>query len=524
MILTCILLLSQQITTVEPFALTAHLAAIQLDKTNRLHMVAIQDQHLRLLESGLMIDLPGQSTLFTIVDYDGDGYEELWSLSDGKALQKLHLTKDHLGEDALVFSASIIEGIAAMPPTGFHAAKFMQDFNGDGLVDLLLPMSDRVLVHINSAEGFLGAIHLGALSQLKVRNGNDLLSSVGRSISVPGLLPEDINGDGLPDLVVSDGGHVRQYVATEAGFPANPTSEINTSVFAKDTSDFQLDLGNLSEGAAYIVQDKWADLDGDGDRDVMILADGKVRIFLGDADGINIKEEHQRLVLGGNVVYLFPARIDGDNVPDLVIVRIEDISLGKLIRAALMSFEIEIDFLAFKGLGNGKFGVRAMRSKQAKLQGGSLISIYKKGKEELSKMRKRIIRTCSISDSSQPNDILILEADGVLKLYSNVITGPNVLHDAIEKFLQQSLKEKKGDLDLELESLLEWMLGRTSAMASLTKGVKPMMSVTLENWETPHAMLVRDFDGDGFDEALILRQHTNEAKEKVLSGVTVDFN
>ena len=445
MILTCILLLSQQITKVEPFALTEHLAAIQLDETNRLHMVAIQDQHLRVLESGLMIDLPGQSTLFTIVDYDGDGYEELWSLSDGKALQKLHLTKDHLGEDALVFSASIIEGIAAMPPTGFHAAKFMQDFNGDGLVDLLLPMSDRVLVHINSTEGFLGAIHLGALSQLKVRNGNDLLSSVGRSISVPGLLPEDINGDGLPDLVVSDGGHVRQYVATEAGFPANPTSEINTSAFAKDTSDFQLDLGNLSEGAAYIVQDKWADLDGDGDRDVMILADGKVRIFLGDAGGINIKEEHQRLVLGGNVVYLFPARIDGDNVPDLVIVRIEDISLGKLIRAALMSFEIEIDFLAFKGLGDGKFGVRAMRSKQAKLQGGSLISIYKKGKEELSKMRKRIIRTCSIGDNSQRNDILILEADGVLKLYSNVITGPNVLHDAIEKFLQQSLKEKKGD-------------------------------------------------------------------------------
>jgi uncharacterized surface protein with fasciclin (FAS1) repeats len=100
-------------------------------------------------------------------------------------------------------------------------------------------------VHINSKEGFLGAIHLGALSQLKVRNGNDLLSSVGRSISVPGLLPEDISGDGLPDLVVSDGGHVRQYVATEAGFPANPTSEINTSVFAKDIVDTAVANGNF---------------------------------------------------------------------------------------------------------------------------------------------------------------------------------------------------------------------------------------------------------------------------------------
>ena len=68
MILSCILLLSQQIITVEPFVLPEHLAAIQLDETNHLHLVAIEDQHLRLLESGLMIDLPGQSTLFTIVD------------------------------------------------------------------------------------------------------------------------------------------------------------------------------------------------------------------------------------------------------------------------------------------------------------------------------------------------------------------------------------------------------------------------------------------------------------------------
>jgi hypothetical protein len=524
MILASILLLSQQMTTVEPFALPEHLAAIQLDETNRLHLVAIRGQHLRLLESGLTIDFPGQSTLFTIVDYDGDGYEELWSLSDGKSLQKLYLVKNEIDGDKLAFGASIIKGIKAIPPTGFHAAKFMQDFNADGLLDLFLPVSDRVQVHINSNDGFLDAIKLGTLSQLRVSNGNDLLSSVGRIISVPGLLPEDISGDGLPDLVVSDGGLVRQYVATEAGFPVVATSTLDTSDYAKDTGEYELDFSNLSKGAAYIVQNKWADLDGDGDRDVMILADSKVIIFLGDADGINTAKEHQRLGVSGNVVYLFPARIDGDDVPDLVIVRVEDISIGKLLRAVLMSFEIELYFLAFRGLGDGKFDIRAMRKKTAKLHADSLKEIIGEGREELSKMRKRVIRTCAISDDSQRNDILILEADGLLNLYSNVITGPNVLHDAIEKFLQQNLGKKKGDLDLELNSLLEWMLGRTSAMASLTKGVKPMMSVTLKDWETPHAMLVRDFDGDGLDEALILRQHTNEAKEKVLSGVTVDFN
>ncbi len=518
MILASIFLVAQQLVVVEPFAATEHLGAIQLDSSSQLHLVAIQGNRLRMIESGKSIEIPGQATLFTIVDYDGDGYEEFFSLSDGRALQKLALQ-----DGELVFGASIVDGIAAMPPSGCHAAKFMQDFNGDGLVDLLLPQSDKVLVHINSPKGFLGAIRLGALSQLKMTNGSNLLDSVGRSISVPGLLTEDVSGDGLLDLVVSDGGYIRQYVATEQGFPSLPTRTLDTNSFAKDSSDYQLDLSNVSEGVAYLVQDKWADLDNDGDVDVMILADNKVRIFLGDENGINLDKEQQRLKISGNVVYLFPARIDKDDIPDLVIVRIQDVSVGKLLRAVILSFAIDIDFMAFKGKGDGTFGVRALRTKEAQIKGGSLLSTYKAGKEELSKMRKRIIRTCAIGTDGQRNDVIVLDSDGTLRVFADVIATPSVLHGAIELFLQQCFAGE-GELSLEISTLFEWVLGRTSAMASLIKGKKPVKSLNLPDWETPHAMLLRDFDGDGADEALVLRQYTNEDGDKMLSGFTVDFN
>ncbi|MFT7517290.1 MAG: hypothetical protein ACI84O_001080 [Myxococcota bacterium] len=518
MIISCILFLAQQVSVVDDFPLCKHLGAIQLDASKQLHLIAINDERLSVVGSDQTIDFPGLATLYTIIDFDGDGYEELWVLNDGQQLQQLQQV-----DGQLLFADPIATRLQAMPPAGYHSAQFLQDFNGDGLVDLLLPISDQVRIHLNSSEGFQNGLDLGALSDLSISNGNSLLSKTGRTLSVPGLRPEDVSGDGLPDLVISENGYIRQYVATPEGFPATATRTLNTFDFAKDTSEYEFNLSNLSAGAAYLVQDKWADFDADGDIDVMILADYKVRIFLGDENGINLDEERQRLKVRGNVVYLFPARIDDDKFPDLVIVRIEDLGLGKILRAALMSWEIKFDFMVFKGRGDGLFNRRAFRSRSAVLQGDSLISTYKRGKADLAQMRKKIVRTCDLDGDGKRNDMVMLDAGGELRAFANVVDTPNILHVAIEKFLQQSLAGE-GELELEISTLSEWMLGRTSAMASLAKGKIAIASTTLEDWETPHAMLIRDFDGDGCDEALILRNHKTEDKQDMLRGVLVDFN
>ena len=519
-----LLFLAQQVTPIAPLSPVANLAAIQLDGSKRLHLVAIDNGTIKLIESNQSIDIPGMATLFTVVDYDRDGYEELWILNDGQQLQQLLLAVDSASADSqLMFSEAVASRLGAMPPTGIHSAQFLRDFNGDGLLDLLLPVADQVRLHLNSEDGFMNALALGALSKLRIVNDSDLLGTVGRVISVPGLRPEEISGDDLPDLVVNENGHIRQYIATENGFPRTPTRTLKTFEFAKDSSEFELDLGNISASAAFLVQDKWADFDNDGDTDLMLLSDRRVHVFLGDENGINLDEEKQRLLIRGNSVYLFPARIDDDEFPDLVIIRVEDVGIGKILRAALMSWEIEFYFMVFRGLGDGTFERRSFRNRTATLEGDSLISTYKEGKEDLSKMRKRIVRTCNIDGDGLRNDLMILDASGSLNVYKDAVSTSNILHEAIEKFLQQSL-EGDSDLDIKITTLTGWMLGRTSAMASLANGKTAAMSVTLKDWQAPHAILIRDFDADGIDEAIILRLTKDSDGTEVLSGVRIDFN
>jgi hypothetical protein len=495
-----------------------HLAIVELDTSGELYFLAITDEKITVLNQSVSFQIPGRATLYTAADFDNNNREEFWMLIDGQSLCRL-VMKD----GALEIEEPLVKGLRAMPPTGVHVANFLVDLNGDNLLDLSLPVADRVRVHLNSDTGFLNGIELGTISQLNFITGEGLLGKVGRVISVPTMVPEDVSGDGDPDLVITDGGVIRQYISQNQSFPSSPTKTFNTYDFLRDTSDFELDLSNVAKGMAYVVQDKWADFDDDGDLDVMILSDHKIRIFLGDEDGINIKEEAQRLKVRGNVIFLYPARINGDAYPDLVLVRVEDLGLGKILRAALMSWEVNFDFMVFLGNGDGTFQRRASKIKSAQLYGDSLISTYKQGKEELSTLRKRILRISNMNKNGGDNDIVKLNSNGLIEIYEDIGASKNILSLAIEKFLAQSLA---GDekLSLEINELTEWLLGRTSALASLVQGVNPRFKVQLPDWKTPHAMIVRDLDADGVDEAVVFRKVFGAEEVEQITGFMVDFN
>ena len=70
----------------------------------------------------------------------------------------------------------------------------------------------------------------------------------------------------------------------------------------------------------------------------------------------------------------------------------------------------------------------------------------------------------------------------------------------------------------------EWVLGRTSALLALTHGRVPDSDLVLPGgWSAPHAMAVRDLDGDGRDELLALRL-VGEAENTRLEGFRVIFD
>ncbi|MHC4838292.1 MAG: hypothetical protein ACYTF3_08945, partial [Planctomycetota bacterium] len=241
---------------------------------------------------------------------------------------------------------------------------------------------------------------------------------------------------------------------------------------------------------------------------------------------IDLDRPGQILKLRGNVLYVYPARIDEDDIPDLVLVRIEDLGIGKILRAALFSLEIDFDFLVFRGRGNGRFQTRPFRERSATLKGGSLLSIYQDEKEELSTLRQRLVRTCDLDGDGLRSDLVTLDEDGKLRLWRDLVSDESVLSGAIERFLQDALSGE-GAFDIDVATLTQWTLGRTSAMVSMTRGLVPDMVVDLEEgWSAPHAMTIRDLDGDGLDEVLALRlqRPPPDSGEKArLVGFVVDF-
>jgi len=500
----------------KPFS---HMAIASLDGTKVGRMLAIEKNEVRLLEGDVhpTLELPGEATLWTMADLDGNGLEELIVLVDGKELRRLNLVGD-------VFSLSepLLDGLRGVPPRGCHAGSFLRDLDQDGHPDLLLPMGDRLQLWMGEGATFTAGPDLGSISRLELRTDHGLLGKVGRKLVVPQLLPEDISGDGRPDLTVSDGLQIRQFVLGDSGFPSEPTRSLDLSRFRADMNDFGVDLGNLTSSIRYMVQDKWADLNGDGAMDLLILADGRIRVFLGGEDGVDLARERTRLKVRGNVFYIYPARIDNDNIPDLVLVRVEDLGLGKLLRAALFSWEIEFDFLVFRGKGDGDFEKRPFRERSANLKGDSLVSTYKGEKDQFNSLRQNVVRMCDYDGDGIRTDLVTLGAGGRLQVWLNLVSDESVLHGAIEKFLQQTLAGD-GDLDVGISTLTQWTLGRTSAMTSMTHGIEPDLDIRLENWAEPHALTIRDLDGDGREEVLAVRLVSPDKGEKSLVGYLLRF-
>ena len=148
------------------------------------------------------------------------------------------------------------------------------------------------------------------------------------------------------------------------------------------------------------------------------------------------------------------------------------------------------------------------------------MSVYKDEKDQFSALRRKIVRMCDSDGDGNRTDLVTLESDGTLQVWYDLVSDESVLHGAIEQFLQQTLSGD-GDLDMDISTLTQWTLGRTSAMTSVAEGVKPDIKMKLADWSEPHAMTVRDLDGDGRQEILALRLFAPEEGAKRLVGFKV---
>lgn len=328
----------------------------------------------------ISIDLPGNAVGWDI-DYnaakkadDTDKSKRLMAIIEGKSVMAWPFKKDSVGEPS-----TLIDNLPGYLPKGAYPLNFIRDINSDGLNDIILPGNGKLHIYLQDENG-------GYHNNTFINTSMDMVSAlsaplnitgnVGQSISIPAMNIRDINNDGRNDLISTVDKLTEVFLGLpDGGFPSDPSFRFDlTSMtappkkFNLDTLDFSNILSALPIGPQQYMQD----LDGDKIEDLLLLDNGKITVFNGTSNGIDLEKPRQILKSSGNVLAAFAAvtrdkeknssgkdalatflsdNQDETRPKDLVLIRLPDISVGDIFQWFVFSKDLDVDFFIYKNLG-----------------------------------------------------------------------------------------------------------------------------------------------------------------------------
>jgi hypothetical protein len=239
-------------------------------------------------------------------------------------------------------------------------AEFVRDVNRDGRVDLVVPAGESCELWLQGEPGTGPAFaRVASIAVELERWGNrdpEALSFVlESSFSIPSLETRDLNGDGRPDLSVTEGERRAFHLQTEAGsYPERADVSLDLGIF-RDT-DFEPGIRPgqplaIEAGATFEIRD----LDGDAIPDYVIAHGRKVWVFLGGAAGPQFSEPASILRSAEDVTALTVLELDGDRRPDLLLVKIQVPTVATLVRGLVSEWDIQITAAGYRNAGGGTF-------------------------------------------------------------------------------------------------------------------------------------------------------------------------
>ncbi|PCH60854.1 MAG: hypothetical protein COC19_05345 [SAR86 cluster bacterium] len=358
---------------------------------------------------------PGGFALIALID----GSEALaWTVSDS------HFDSSQV----------LIGGLQGFLGKGVSRLHFSRDINGDGIDDLIIPGAGVLKLLLDNGDGsYQDSLSINSDIQMRTTLSSDRLERrTGQSIRIPLMNMRDVNSDGFDDLVTRSRESIQVFIAqgnSSPYFNSSPSYVIDLAAIEARLGGFdfdKIDFSNLTGLLALTHEEIFDDVDMDGYEDLLLREGGKVSLFAGLPNGMDLEQPRQVLRSGGNVVSSFLFDENEDGLKDLWIWRVETISVGDIFLWLALSGSISVEAFIYPNEGE-KFARRPSRKITVALKFPSVISLAGTANEiqDLSKQAQQSGITPSASANIDSNmssqDVLVL-LNNRLEIFLNSVS------------------------------------------------------------------------------------------------------
>ncbi|MHC4547324.1 MAG: FG-GAP repeat domain-containing protein [Planctomycetota bacterium] len=372
-------------------------------------------------------------------------------------------------------------------------ADIVRDINGDDRPDLIVPSQEFFEVWINEADAGGApprlrraarvAVDLSRSESMAAQSLSDRLWS---TFSVPRLHTRDVNGDGRRDLLV-ESGNLRAFhlQRPDSTLSPEPDVTVDLGIFRDTTPAATIRPGRiLAGGDSQRYQTR--DLDGDGIPDYVIAHRRKVWVFHGNRIQPQFTEPTTILKVSDDVTALLLIRLDEDEYPDLLILKVHVPTIGTLIVGTMREFDVEIDALGYASQ-DGKGFTRTPRWRsRITVRVPALFKILKNPAALLARFEEvgrkfRPVHEADLDGDGATETIMASEDRTRLDLWRGDPRGPGKRYTDYEAVIRRVLFEEE-EKSWDIDRILRFVAGLAEQRAArLTGGRDPDLSYPLRD-------------------------------------------
>jgi len=395
-------------------------------------------------------------------------------------------------------------------------APLAQDVNDDGRTDLVVPNGEALEVWIqgaapSSASESAGDPTFAKAASVHVRVGaerstsSSLLSDeLTGSIRIPGLSMSDQNGDGRADLLVVDGEKRAFHLVREGGaIPAAPDVSVDLGIFRDTTPRAEVVPGRTLAGSDKAVYQS-RDLDSDGIPDHVIAHRRKVWVFHGTKEGPQFTKPATILKAADDVTALLVLDLDGDEKPDLLLVKVQVPSIATILRGLVAEWSVDVDAIGYRNDGQRAFETTPKWRNTLSFRVPSILSVLKDPEKIVQRFEdagKKFRQPCEGDfDGDGILDLALVTEDvKEIEVWRGERDLERLADETSEIVLRRVLFEDENST-WNIDRLVEWISTQGDRrLAVLTGGRRPSARLALRDktaWRLD-ALAAADVDGDG---------------------------